>query len=169
MALPPDVRMALAESLSAHRIPGRLAPPENWHITLRFLGGIDQVTYERFLAALEFESCETFPIHLGGMGSFPNARRATVVWVGVDRGVAELTRLNEITEEAAQNAGLEPEDRPFHPHLTLARVRPPADVRSLEDVTVDLGWRCDRVILFRSHTRRDGARYEPLETLTFGG
>lgn len=160
--------MALAESLSLRHIPGRLAPPENWHITLRFLGNVDQVTYERFLSALDVGGRDPFPIHLDAIGAFPNARKATVIWIGVDEGVAGLTELNEITESASQSAGLEPEDRPFHPHLTLARARPPADVRPLVGVTFDLGWRCDRVIVFRSHTGRSGARYEPLETLRFG-
>ena len=167
--LPPPVGMALAGSLAPHPIPGRLAPPENWHITLRFLGRVDQVTYERFLSALEVEGCEPFRVRLGGIGAFPNPRRATVIWVGVEEGDSGLAALNEITEEAAQRAGLEAEERPFHPHLTLSRVRPPADIRDLEGVTVDLGWRCDRVVVYRSHTGRGGARYEPLETVRFGG
>jgi 2'-5' RNA ligase len=160
--------MALADSLSPHDIPGRLAPPENWHITLRFLGDVDQVTYERFFAALEVEDVEPFRIRLDGLGAFPNARRATVIWIGVDDGVAGLTELNEITEGAAQSAGLDLEERPFHPHLTLARARPPADVRVLEGVSFDLGWRCDRVVVYRSRTGRGGARYEPLETVHLG-
>jgi 2'-5' RNA ligase len=161
--------MALADALVPMAIPGRTAPPENWHITLRFLDTVDQVTYERFLAGLDVGGHEPFRIQLDGIGAFPNARRATVVWVGIEKGVAELAALNGIAEEAARLAGLDQEERPFHAHLTLARVRPPADIRSLEGLVVDLGWRCDRMTVYRSRPGRGGARYEPLETVRLGG
>lgn len=167
--LPPEVRMALADALDPVAIPGRVAPPENWHITLRFLGTVDQMTYERFLAGLDVEGREPFRVQLGGVGVFPNARRATVVWVGIEKGGPELAALNAVAEEAALLAGLEPEERPFHAHLTLARVRPPADIRDLEGLMVDLGWRCDRITVYRSRPGRGGARYEPLETVRLGG
>lgn len=160
--------MALAEKMTTLAVPGRLAPPENWHLTLRFLGTIDRVTYERFLSALEVADVDPFEIGLGGIGAFPNLRKATVVWVAVENGREGLATLNEIAEEAAQSAGLLVEERPFHPHLSLSRVRPPADVRSLEGVLIELGWRCDRVVIYRSRTGRGGARYEPLETLRLG-
>jgi len=166
--VPPEVQMALAEKMTRLAIPGRLAPPENWHLTLRFLGMIDQVTYERFLSALGVADIEPFDIGLGGIGAFPNVRRATVVWVAVETGIEGLATLNEIAEEAAQSAGLAVEERPFHPHLTLSRVRPPIDIRSLEGIPIELGWRCDRVVIYRSRTGRGGVRYEPLETLRLG-
>ena len=163
--LPVETRLALADRLAGYDIPGKTAPPENWHVTLRFLGQIDQITFERFLSGLEDLSSEPrFSIDLGRFGAFPNTRKATVVWLGVRRGEDELGRLNEISEEAALGAGLPVEERPFHPHLTLSRVRPPADVRYLADETVDLGWTCDRVVVFRSHLGGGPARYEPLET-----
>ena len=161
--------MALADALGLVAIPGRVAPPENWHITLRFLGTVDQVTYQRFLAGLDVEERAPFRVQLGGLGAFPNARRATVVWVGIEKGGAQLAALNAVAEEAARMAGLEPEERPFHAHLTLARVRPPADVRDLEGWMVDLGWHCDRIIVYRSRPGRGGVRYEPLETVRLGG
>lgn len=160
--------MALADALDPVDIPGRAAPPENWHITLRFLGTVDQVTYERFLATLDVEERAPFRVQLGGVGAFPNAHRATVVWVGIEKGGAQLASLNAVAEEAARMAGLEPEERPFHAHLTLARVRPPADVRDLEGLMVDLGWHCDRITVYRSRPGRGGARYEPLETVRLG-
>lgn len=161
--------MALADRVASLPIPGRLAPPENWHITLRFLGTVDQVTYERFLSALDVADVGPFRVRLGGVGAFPNARHATVVWVAVEEGERELESLNEVSEEAAQSAGLPVDERPFRPHLSLARVRPPADVRALAGTPVGLGWRCDRVVVYRSDTGRGGARYDPLETLRLEG
>lgn len=157
--------MALARQIEDLDIPGKVAPAQNWHLTLRFLGKVDQVTFERFLAGLQqVEDESSFPISVDRFGAFPRAKRATVVWVGVDKGESRLSILNGIAEEAAVSAGLEPEDRPFHPHITLSRVRPPADVRWLEAQEVDLRWRCDRVVVFRSHLGGGPARYESLET-----
>lgn len=169
-ALPPTVRVALADRISEMRIPGKVAPPENWHITLRFLDTIDQVTYERFLVGLEDVRHEfAFPIALDGFGAFPGPRKATVFWAGLGTGAVELAQLNEVLEDAAQAAGLAPEERPFHPHLTLARIRPPADLRELIDVELALSWRCDRVIVYRSHQGRGGVSYEPLDSVTLIG
>lgn len=169
VALPPEIRFALAERIASIPIPGRVAPPENRHITIRFLDTIDQVTYERYLAALDPVSETSFPIGLHGFGAFPNARKATVFWAGVGRGAIELARLNEAAEESALSVGLLPEERPFHPHLTLARIRPPVDVHDLVDEDLELGWRCERLVLYRSHLGRGGARYEPLDSIDLIG
>lgn len=167
--LPDEVRLALADRVKGLRIPGKVAPPQNWHITLRFLGTVDEVTFDRFLAGLvPTEEEAAFAIGLTGYGAFPNARRSTVVWVGVDEGAAELARLNEIAEEAAQAAGLAPEERPYHPHITLSRVRPPENSTHLLEESLDLSWQCDRVVIFQSHLGGGPARYEPLETFQLG-
>jgi 2'-5' RNA ligase len=167
--LPPEIRFALAERLGELIIPGKLVPPENWHITLRFLDTVDRVTYERYLAALDPVGETAFPIALEGLGAFPSPRKATVFWAGVGKGSTQLALINEEAEEAALAAGLSPEERPFHPHLTLSRIRPPADVRDLMDEDLELSWRCERLVVYRSHTTRDGARYEPLDSLNLIG
>lgn len=166
MAPTPHARVDIAEGIRELDIPGRLSPIENWHITLRYLGRVEQVTYERFLGGLSaVGECRRFKVGLGGIGAFPNPRRATVVWAGVDRGSEQLEDLAAIAEDAAQGAGLPAEDRPFHPHLTLARVRPPADVTALVGEPVPARWFVDRVIVFRTVAGRGGARYEPLESV----
>lgn len=168
--LPPEVRFALAERIDSMVIPGKVGPPQNWHVTLRFLDTIDQVTYERFLSGLErVGEAFSFPIALRDFGAFPNPRKATVFWAGVGRGAGDVSLLNEIAEDAAVGAGLLPEERPFHPHLTLSRIRPPADVRPLLDEDLDLGWRCDHVVVYRSHLGRGPARYEPLDSIDLIG
>lgn len=168
--LPPEVRFVLAEQVSDLQIPGKVGPPENWHITLRFLDVVDRVTYERFLSELErVKEQFAFPLSLHGFGAFPKPRKATVFWVGIGRGAPDLSLLNEAAEEAAISAGLLPEERPFHPHLTLARIRPPADVRDLVEEEVDLGFRCDHVVVYRSHLGRGPARYEPLDSVRLIG
>lgn len=168
--LPPDVRFAVGERVSEMQIPGKVSPPENWHVTLRFLDTVDRVTYERFLSELERVGDQfSFPIALDGFGAFPKPRKATVFWAGIGRGTSDISLLNELAEEAALSAGLSPEERPFHPHVTLSRIRPPADVRDLVEDDVDLGWRCDRIVVYRSHLGRGPARYEPLDSVNLIG
>lgn len=167
---PPHIRLALSNRIADMRIPGRVAPPENWHITLRFLDVVDQVTYERFLSGMETIRHEfSFPLALDGFGAFPKPRKATVFWAGVGTGALELAQLNEVLEDAAQAAGLLPEERPFHPHLTLSRIRPPADVRDLLEEELAFGWRCDRVVVYRSNQGRGGVSYEPLDSVSLIG
>lgn len=162
--------MALTDRIEGLGIPGKVAPPENWHITLRFLGTIDGVTHDRFVAGMSsVEDEEAFRIRLTGFGAFPRARKASVVWAGVGDGNEGLGRLNQIAEEAAQSAGLKPEERPYHPHLTFSRVRPPADASHLLEESLDLTWRCDRVIVYQSRLGGGPARYEPLETFSLSG
>ncbi len=162
--LPTEVRMALADRTSSLAIPGKVVPPKNWHLTLRFLGAVGEVTYQRFLAGLNaIEDVPSFAIRLGGFGGFPNERRATVMWAGVIEGAEELGRLNEITEEAAQTAGLEPEDRPYRAHITLSRIRPPEDIGPLTTKTLDLRWSCHEIVVYESRLGGGGVSYEPLE------
>lgn len=166
--LPTEIRMALAERLSSIDIPGKVAPPENWHLTLRFLGQVDEVAYERFLGLLSSADLgQRFKVRFGGLGAFPKASRATVMWVGVEQGSSDLERLAGVCEDAAQGAGLPPEDRPFRPHLTLSRIRPPENVRSRIDTfeAIDIGWRCESVVVYQSRQGPAGTRYEPLETV----
>lgn len=152
----------------ADPIPGRALHPRKWHLTLRFLGEIDAVQLDRVTASLDQSDLgEAFPMRWGGLGAFPRPRKATVLWVGVDRGEAELVALAEAVEESVVAAGLPPEERPFRPHLTLSRIRPPQDVAVLVDATAPLGvaMDVDRVALYRSHLGGSkGARYEELES-----
>jgi RNA 2',3'-cyclic 3'-phosphodiesterase len=163
--IPVEIRIALAVRLGRVDVPGRLVDPEDWHVTLRFLGRIDQVTCERFVHGLSaVAGVAPFRITLDRLGAFPNPRKASVVWLGIGRGVDGLSTLNEVAEEAAVSAGLDAEDRPFQPHLTLSRVRPPADVTGLIGGDVGLAWNCDRVVVFESSPGTPGPRYRALET-----
>ena len=171
VALPTEIRMALVDRLASRDLPGRIAPPENWHITLRFLGSVDAVAYERFIGSLAtVDLGDPFRIRLGSLGGFPNSRKATVLWVGVEAGSVQLTGLAGASEEAAQIAGLAPEERRFRPHLTLGRIRPPEDIRHLVGSTEPLGlrWLCEAIVVYRSHLGGRNVRYEPIEIISVG-
>src|SRR3954467_775574 len=84
------------------RLPGRPVPPANWHLTLRFLGDTHAFRYRPFLADLrEMDAGPAFELSLAGLGAFPRAARATVLWIGVSDGAAELRALAAKVEAAA--------------------------------------------------------------------
>lgn len=150
-------------------LPGRLSPPDNWHITVRFLGSVDDLSLDRLLAGLD-EAAATEPgwpdgpvgVILRGVGAFPRPDKATVLWVGVDS--EQLLELAEAVEELVTSIGLAPDERPFRPHLTLSRVRPPQDLSDLIDVDWGrLRLTVDRLTLFQSQEQAGGVSYRPLE------
>lgn len=167
-----EVRAGLAahlmEATKDRQLAGRPVPPPNWHITVRFLGSTEEVAYERVLEALaEAELGEPFSMSFGGLGAFPRPSRATVLWLAIEAGGTRLAQLAALSEEAAQRAGIAPEDRPFHPHLTLSRIRPHQDVRSLIEQVAPfpLSEKVDRLVVYRSNLGGGGARYEELESI----
>lgn len=158
---PPEVVAALADRLEGVSIPGRPVPPPNWHVTLRFVGEVEEVAYQRWLAEMDTTSPPApFRVTLSGLGAFPRPARATVLWVGVESRALE--DLAARVDEAAEDAGLGSEERPFHPHLTISRVRPPADVRRLveRDDTWRLGFRVEEFHVMAAM----GSRYRRYET-----
>ncbi len=99
----------------------------------------------------------------GGAGAFPRASRGTVLWLGVTEGGDLLTRLAGAVQERTALLGYESDDRPYRPHVTLARCRSPQNLRSViasfGDEPVGPSWSVDAVTVFESETRSDGARY----------
>lgn len=175
VALPDEVRHALAAHLAAalgeRPLPGRPVAPRNWHLTLRFLGKVDETGYDLLLRGLDrAELGPAFRLAFGGLGAFPRPRRATVLWLGIDEGAEELTRLAVTVETAAGDAGFLPEERPFHPHLTLSRIRPHQDVTATIDAVPGFPGRVavDDVVLFRSHLQAGPPRYEIMERFALG-
>jgi len=173
-ALDDDTRHALAAFVSAPgmpEIPGRRVPPPNWHITLRFLGRSSTVQQELILAALDEELDHSpFEVGFGGLGAFPYPKKATVLWLAVATGGQELEDLAVACERAAVRAGYDPEERPFHPHLSLSRVRPHQQLVELVDEYPKFPgrFRVDSVVLYESITSSAGARYTELERVALG-
>lgn len=159
------VRRALSAQLQREEIPGRAVPPENWHLTLRFLGDTDREARERLVQALgSRELGSRFAVGFGGLGAFPRAARAAVLWVGVGQGADALRALAARVEEAVRRAGFPADARPFTPHLTLSRIRPARDVRRLVERAPPLTQQMlvESVVLFRSQLGVGPARYEEL-------
>ncbi|MFQ5517235.1 MAG: RNA 2',3'-cyclic phosphodiesterase [Acidimicrobiia bacterium] len=163
-----STRHALAARLEpwVDAVPGRRVRPPNWHLTLRFIGHVEGVAVERILGSLSRSDLPArFRMRLGRLGAFPRAGRATVLWVGVEADGEALGKLAAAAEEAVRAAGLPPEDRPFHAHVTLSRIRPARGVGSLLEMVPPTGvaWDVEAVTLFRSNLDRDGAWYQAVE------
>jgi 2'-5' RNA ligase len=151
---------ALVGPLRSGRPDLRWTNREAWHITLAFLGQVDEATAARLVQRLERAARRHHDIELAfsGAGAFPAAERANVLWSGLSGDRAALARLAESVVAGATRAGTPPpgKSRRFQPHLTLARCRMPADVTGLVaalDGYRGPSWTADRVHLVRSHLR----------------
>jgi 2'-5' RNA ligase len=172
LAVPLDdeVRLMLAQHLDPDRLPGKPVQPQSWHLTVRFLGRADELTQDKVTAGLDQSDLgDSFDIQLGEMGAFPRPARATVLWLALARGVERLSELRTIGEELSVAAGLEPEGRPYSPHLTLSRIRPDQDVRPVMAAYEPrpFRWTATELVLFESRLGRGGAVYEPVESFPF--
>ena len=99
----------------------RWVPPENYHLTLRFIGEVPKHRAEEIDEALSALRARPFTLSVGGIGTFAKGGRAVSLWAGVERNPA-LDHLQNKIETALQRVGTEPERRRFAPHLTLARL-----------------------------------------------
>ena len=136
-------------------LPGRPVPLRNLHVTLRFVGPADVTGRERLIAGLDTaELGDPFSFRIGGLGGFPKLRRATVAWAAIEKDGGKVTELAGVVEEAVASAGFGYEDRPFRAHLTLARIRPPRNLRpSAARGMARIGVPVTEVVLYRSRTR----------------
>lgn len=99
----------------------RWIDPENYHLTLRFIGDVDGATARDFTNALGEIDLPPFDLKLNGLGSF-GGKKPRILFVEIEPSPA-LDALQRATERAARKAGLPPEGRNFKPHVTLARLR----------------------------------------------
>jgi len=140
----------------------RWVPPEQNHLTLRFLGEVPLPALAALKKVLSGLSFPAFPLELRGVGHFPPGRRPPrVLWVGIGEN-PHLVRLQQAVELAVQEVGIVPEERPFSPHLTLARLKEPhgAAVALFEQRHRELAYppfQVHEVILFSSVLTPKGA------------
>jgi len=141
---------------------------EAWHVTLAFLGQVDESAAARLLPRLERAARRhhTFRLAFSGAGAFPAPARANVLWSGLSGDRGALAHLAESVAAGASRAGAPPPDRGrrFRPHLTLARCRMPTDVTELVAALAGYRgspWTADRIHLVRS---RLGATEQPRYT-----
>ncbi len=163
----PRLREVLAELRGLGSVV-RVVLPDRLHITLKFLGSIPRHCCDDIGKVLQ-EVCGSEPaveLELRGLGAFPHARRPSVIWAGVKPG-EPLVRMAAGLEEWLETLGFTREDRPFRPHLTLARIRhrPPRELAELLDRSAEVTYGSavvSKVTLFESILEPGGAVHRPL-------
>lgn len=172
LALPEATRDRL--SRLGGGIPGaRWVPPENFHVTLRFIGEVDEGAAQDIDTALEGVAAPPFTLTLDSIGSFGRGHRAHTLWAGVERNEA-LLHLQGKVESAVVRAGLPPEERKYSPHVTLARMKeakPDKLARFLEQHALfrDGPLPMDRFVLFESVLGKGSPTYHEVRSYPLGG
>ncbi len=173
----PEVRQRIGriqERLGMYLKGIRWTHPEGIHLTLKFFGDI----YERDIAAIagavEGRAAAEAPVNLraGGLGAFPNADRARVLWIGLDGDLERLSRLQRDLDGAFEGLGYPREKRSFKPHLTLGRARGER-ILGVQDVlrrgeSHQAGsFEAGALVLFRSELKPGGAVYTKIAEFPF--
>ncbi len=136
--------------------------PDNYHITMRFVGDISDDEANQFADALACVSFDSFDIELSGLGSF-GGNKPRAIWAGVKPSPA-LELLQKAHERAARLAGLPPETRNFVPHVTLARLRNVSPFYAAEYLAryggfITAPFEVARFVLFSSRPNHGGGPY----------
>lgn len=169
--LPASTRKRLKEHIDRLResVPDAAASwsrEENLHLTLKFLGetpiekveGLSQAT-KRVASAVH-----SFELVVAGCGAFPPRGQPRVLWIGIEDPSGQLGKLQQALEQECAQAGFPREQRAFHPHLTLARLRKPHGSRQLAKLQKEMGFEAETVSVsalsvVRSELRSEGSRH----------
>ncbi len=164
LPIPKDISTKL-QSLSGGLPGARWLPPENYHLTLRFVGEIDRHQADDLDAALSLIGEPIVDINLNGLGHFGKKGLANCLIATAEK-TPSLLHLQQKIERAMVRCGFKPETRKFLPHITLARMKPMPE-EALDDYAakckfpLGLNWSGDRFTLFSSFLRNTGSIYTP--------
>jgi 2'-5' RNA ligase len=163
--------------LRSTRADVRWVNPEKIHLTLKFFGNIEESRIEPIFKSIEEPIRNTLPFSLEvrGVGAFPHLRNPRVIWMGLVDGREVLVSFQKQIETQLEKIGFQPEDRPFHPHLTLGRMKSSRGKDELvgrierhkEEEFGD--FQVERVILFKSDLKPSGPIYTLLKEIKLGG
>ena len=139
---------------------------ENLHLTLKFLGDtpVNRVEALSQAAARAAAQVSPFEVIIGGCGAFPTRGQPRVLWIGIEDPTGAQNKLYRALEDECARAGFPREARPFHPHLTIARLRQPHGARRLVELHEEIGFdpvpvNVSDVCLIRSELKSGGSRY----------
>jgi len=178
--LPSNVRKSLSDHINCLRkalpdVHASWSREENLHLTLKFLGDTPVAKIEALAQAAQRAAMRSrhFELVVGRCGSFPPRGQPRVLWIGIDDPTAELTKLHRTLEDECAKAEFAREGRPFHPHLTIARLRKPQGSRQLAKLHEEMGFTdqqvsVSEVVLFRSELLSEGSRHTAISRHRFG-
>ncbi len=177
--LPGAVKSELAQitdELKSSRADVKWIKPEAIHLTLKFLGSIDEQKAKEVKDVLNktAKGQVPFEMSLEGLGAFPNPASPRVIWAGVKEGAQNTINLAKSLEDQLEKIGFEKEKRPFHPHLTLGRLRSLQNKGKLSNLLGSIEFKSPSTIkvthlsLIQSTLTRSGAIYAPLYQAELG-
>ena len=151
--------------------------PQGNHITLKFFGNIDQDDVKNICAIIkkQIASVPTLSLNVEKIGAFPDARRPRVLWLGTTGDIDKLAALQTQVERDFEGIGFPRENRPFHAHLTLGRIKIPQEITGIKEAMDKYkdfaagGFNCKELVLFQSKLTPQGAVYTKLEKFYFSG
>ena len=171
-----EIRDALREPMEKLKLLAKTARwtrPEGMHVTLKFIGHVDDTKLDAIRAALAtMRSHAPVEMRVRGMGFFPDERRPRVLWSGIEAS-ANLALLAAGTERSLEPLGIPREDRAFTPHLTLARLKDSHGLNKLVQAAAEMksrdfgSTRATQCHLFESVTKPSGAEYRKIESYAF--
>jgi len=177
--IPSEIKSALAALQNELRRAGAevsWTKPENIHLTLKFLGEVD----ERRIGEVEkvcVDSAAEFPsfaLSLGATGVFPNSRQPRVLWAGLSGDVEKTDEMRRRLDERLALIGFGREEKGFQPHLTIGRMKSNRKSRELLALTDShplpaLSFVVSEIVLMKSELHPAGARYTPLAKASMHG
>jgi RNA 2',3'-cyclic 3'-phosphodiesterase len=169
---PDDLKKALGKLRVD--VPGaRWVPTEQLHLTLAFLGEVDEKTAGELSERLALIHTPPFNLRFSGTGCFPNRHRPRVLWVGLGPQ-PRLTHLADRVHGTVLACGIPQEERPFSPHITLARLTfpPPREIDAFLDQSNKLKFPpfpVRGITLFQSCLTPNGAVHIPIRTFSTAG
>jgi 2'-5' RNA ligase len=167
------VLAALRERMARQGARATFTRPENLHVTVAFLGNVEDAKVAPIGDALDRIAREHAPfgVRIDGLGAFPPHRPPRVVFADITDGRSAFVRLARSVSDACASLGFEPERRAFHPHITLARMKPGPRMQ-LADVTPSHASagdaRIEHITLYRSETGPTGPVYTALHDVLLG-
>jgi 2'-5' RNA ligase len=176
IALPTSagVQQAMAEiqeRLKAADAEVKWESPDKFHITLKFLGNLEPSKIELLAAGLTkgLSQCDSFDLLYESLGAFPNPLRPRVVWIGAQPSRAVLD-LQAIVEQICAGQGFPKENRTFHPHITLGRVKDTQNLARLTEAIKNTTFEplpslCAEVVLMKSDLHPRGSSYTELKSI----
>jgi 2'-5' RNA ligase len=179
MELPAPVRQKLIEHIDRLRstlaeVRASWSREENLHLTLKFLGDTPITSVEALAQATQRAATNVAPFEIvvEGCGAFPPRGHPRVLWIGIDDPSGQLGLLRTALEDECAKAGFPRAERPFHPHLTIARIRKPHDSRHLAAAHQEMVFdretvRASELAVIRSELRSEGSRHTVISRHSF--
>ncbi len=163
----------IEERLKTSAADVKWVSPANIHLTLKFLGEIDEQKKDSLIRIIESiaKDKDAFSLRLSSAGAFPNIKYPRVVWIGIDKGSVEVLKIAEELEEKIEKIGIPKETREFSSHITIGRVKSGLNrlklAEGIEEINKELSEKqlelpAGKITLFKSTLSPKGPVYEPL-------